>query len=66
VAGSLLRLIFRNWDVRSWTGSRWLSIGTGGGPPQLDGFVKEFEIYKLKKTVGKLHVLPNSDMENCY
>jgi len=26
-----LRWIFRNWDVRAWTGSSWLRIGTGGG-----------------------------------
>jgi hypothetical protein len=29
-AGSLLRWNFRKWDVGVWTGSRWLSIGTGG------------------------------------
>jgi hypothetical protein len=22
---------FRKWDVRVWTGSSWLRIGTGGG-----------------------------------
>jgi len=27
----ILRLIFRKWDVRVWTGSSWLRIGTGGG-----------------------------------
>ena len=27
----LLRWIFRKWDVRVWTGSSWLRIGTGGG-----------------------------------
>jgi hypothetical protein len=26
----ILRWIFRNWDARVWTGSRWLRIGTGG------------------------------------
>jgi len=26
-----LRCIFRKWDVRVWTGSSWLRIGTGGG-----------------------------------
>jgi len=26
-----LRLIFRKWDVRAWTGSSWLGRGTGGG-----------------------------------
>jgi len=26
----ILRLIFRKWDVRVWTGSSWLRIGTGG------------------------------------
>jgi len=32
VDGSImLRWIFRKWDVRVWTGSGWLSIGTGGG-----------------------------------
>ena len=25
------RWIFRKWDVELWTGSRWLSIETGGG-----------------------------------
>jgi len=24
-------LIFREWDVRAWTGSSWLRIGTGVG-----------------------------------
>jgi len=29
--GSLiLQWIFRKWDVRMWTGSSWLKIGTGG------------------------------------
>ena len=27
----ILRWIFRKWDVRAWTGSIWLRIGTGGG-----------------------------------
>jgi len=27
----ILRWIFRKWDVRVWTGSIWLRIGTGGG-----------------------------------
>jgi hypothetical protein len=27
----ILRWIFRNCDVRIWTGSSWLRIGTGGG-----------------------------------
>jgi len=27
----ILRWIFRKWDVRVWTGSSWLKIGTGGG-----------------------------------
>jgi len=27
----LLRWISRKWDVRVWTGSSWLRIGTGGG-----------------------------------
>jgi hypothetical protein len=27
----ILRWIFRKWDVRAWTGSSWLRIGTGGG-----------------------------------
>jgi len=26
----ILRWIFRKWDVGLWTGSSWLSIGTGG------------------------------------
>jgi len=32
VEGSIiLRWIFRKWDVRAWTGSSWLRIGTGAG-----------------------------------
>jgi len=27
----ILRWIFRKWDVRVWTGSIWLRIGTVGG-----------------------------------
>jgi len=27
----ILRWIFREWDVVTWTGSSWLRIGTGGG-----------------------------------
>ena len=27
----ILRWIFRKWDVRAWTGSSWLRIGTEGG-----------------------------------
>jgi hypothetical protein len=27
----ILRWILRKWDVRTWTGSIWLRIGTGGG-----------------------------------
>jgi hypothetical protein len=27
----ILRWIFRKWDVRVWTESSWLMIGTGGG-----------------------------------
>jgi len=27
----ILSWIFRKWDVRAWTGSIWLRIGTGGG-----------------------------------
>jgi hypothetical protein len=27
----ILRLIFRKWDGRAWTGWSWLRIGTGGG-----------------------------------
>ena len=27
----ILSWIFRKWDVRSWTGSSWLRIETGGG-----------------------------------
>jgi len=27
----ILRWISRKWDVRAWTGSSWLRIGTGGG-----------------------------------
>jgi len=26
----VFRWIFRKWDVRAWTGSSWLRIGTGG------------------------------------
>jgi len=25
----ILRRLFRKWDVRVWTGSSWLRIGTG-------------------------------------
>jgi len=28
---TILRRIFRKWDVGVWTGSSWLRIGTGGG-----------------------------------
>jgi hypothetical protein len=28
----ILRWIFRNWDVGTWNGSSWLSIGTGSVP----------------------------------
>jgi len=32
VAGRIIiRLIFRKWDVRGWTGLIWLRIGTSGG-----------------------------------
>ena len=27
----ILRWIFRKWDVGLWTGSSWLTTGTGGG-----------------------------------
>jgi len=27
----MLRWIFRKWDVKEWTGSVWLGIGTGPG-----------------------------------
>jgi len=27
----ILIWICRRWDVRTWTGSMWLRIGTGGG-----------------------------------
>ena len=27
----IFRWIFRKWDVRAWSGSCWLRIGTGGG-----------------------------------
>jgi len=26
----ILRWLYRTWGVRSWTGSMWLRIGTGG------------------------------------
>jgi len=28
---TILRWIFRKWDIGVWTGSSWLRIGTGGG-----------------------------------
>jgi len=28
---TILRWIFRKWDVGEWTGSSWLRIGTGDG-----------------------------------
>jgi hypothetical protein len=31
VDGRILSWIFTKWDVRAWTGSIWLRIGTGGG-----------------------------------
>jgi len=27
----ILKLFFRKWDMRVWTGWIWLRIGTGGG-----------------------------------
>jgi len=27
----ILKWIFRNWDMRAWTGFIWLRIGTGSG-----------------------------------
>jgi len=27
----ILGMIFRNWDVKIWTGLIWLRIGTSGG-----------------------------------
>jgi hypothetical protein len=27
----ILKLIFKKWDGRAWTGLSWLRIGTGGG-----------------------------------
>jgi hypothetical protein len=27
----ILRFVFREWDVRLWTGSSWLRIGTDDG-----------------------------------
>jgi hypothetical protein len=27
----ILKFIFEKWDGRTWTGSIWLRIGTGGG-----------------------------------
>ena len=27
----ILRWVFRKWNVKVWTGSTWLRIGTGGG-----------------------------------
>jgi len=26
-----IQIIFMKWDMRLWTGSSWLRIGTGGG-----------------------------------
>ena len=31
IDGTILRWIFRKWDVGVWIGSSWLRIGTGGG-----------------------------------
>jgi len=28
---TILRCIFRKWDVEAWTGSSWLGMGTVGG-----------------------------------
>jgi hypothetical protein len=27
----ILKLIFKKWDVKAWTGLLWLRIWTGGG-----------------------------------
>jgi hypothetical protein len=27
----ILKLIFRQWDMRAWIGPSWLRIGRGGG-----------------------------------
>jgi hypothetical protein len=27
----ILKLIFKKWDRKAWTGLIWLRIGTGGG-----------------------------------
>jgi len=27
--GIIVRWLFRKWNVRAWTGSTWLRIGTG-------------------------------------
>jgi len=27
----ILGWIFRKWNVRAWSGSKWLKMGTGGG-----------------------------------
>jgi hypothetical protein len=31
IDGTIIRWIFRKWDVGVWTGLSWLRIGTGGG-----------------------------------
>jgi hypothetical protein len=31
IDGKIIRRNFRKWDVREWTGSMWLRIGTVGG-----------------------------------
>jgi hypothetical protein len=27
----ILKWVFKKWNMRAWTGSMWLRIGTGGG-----------------------------------
>jgi hypothetical protein len=42
----ILRWIFRKWDVKAWTGSFWLRIGTGRNEcdNELSGSIKCGEI----------------------
>jgi hypothetical protein len=46
----ILRWIFRKWDVRVWTGSIWLRIGTGECCNEPSGSIKCGEFLDQLKT----------------
>ena len=47
-AVSLLRWLFRKWDVGVWTGSNWLKIWTGSGPLRPQKWTYEFRTFSGK------------------